>query len=90
MYAFPRLIRHKESIHCGTYIILQWNFSARSLIVPSLRLCDSATFGTLADRFVVNPILDDRFKLCAEVRAVERVFADDGGLLVLARLAVPA
>ena len=64
--------------------------SELSLVTPSLRLRGGATLRTLADGLVVDPILNDGFELCAEVRAVERVLADDRGLLVLAGFAVPA
>ena len=64
--------------------------SELSLVTPSLRLRGGATLRTLADGLVVDPVLNDGFELCAEVRAVERVLADDRGLLVLAGFAVPA
>lgn len=56
----------------------------------SFRLCDRATLGTLPDRFVVLPVLNDWLELSAEVGAVEGILADDRGLLVRAGLAVPA
>ena len=49
----------------------------------SLRLRDSPTLWALANRLIVNPILDDRLELGAQVRAVERILADDRRLLVL-------
>ena len=58
--------------------------------MPSLGLRGGAALRTLADRLVVDPVLNDRLELRAEVCAVERVFADYCGLVVLPRLAVPA
>ena len=49
----------------------------------SLRLRDRPTLWALANRLIVDPILDDKLELGAQVRAVERILADDHRLLVL-------
>ena len=55
-----------------------------------LRLGDSSTSRTTATLLVSHPMINDRFKLRAQVRYVERCLADDGRCLVPGSTAIPA
>ena len=56
----------------------------------SLRFSDSTTLGTLANRLILRPVLNDRLELGTKVSAVEGILANDCGFIMLARLAVPS
>lgn len=56
----------------------------------SLSLSNGTALRTLAELLISLPFLNDGFQLRAEVGDVQRLLADDGGLGVCSRLAVPA